>query len=80
MYNSPRPQKHPFEVVETSKYNSNAQIVLCPVCGIRRWNSAMRIHIAKQAREDAHKGGGAHLEYYNANTHEETKIIRVWDV
>lgn len=78
MYNSHRPQKHPFEIVENGKYGG--AIVKCPVCGITRWDSTMRIHIAKQAREEHFKGGGPHLDYYNENTEEEIITRRKWKV
>jgi len=77
-YNSRHPQKHPFEVAETSLYGG--QLFYCPVCRIRRWDNAMRIHIAKQARKDHFKGGGAHLDYYHAHTHEVVITKRVWDI
>jgi hypothetical protein len=78
-YNSSH-RPHPFEVVEKSKYHDGDSIVKCPVCGLHRWNNAMRIHIAHQAREDKIKGGGEHLDWYNAHTHEITVTKRVWNV
>lgn len=71
MYNSHRPQSHSFKIVEETKYGGN--IVECPVCGIRRWDSAMRIHIAK-ANDQEHKN------YYQENTFEETITRRVWKI
>jgi hypothetical protein len=74
VYNSYRQQKHSFEVVRNSQ-KSGAQVVKCPICGIHRWDSAMRIHIARMAKTDK-----AHKKYYEANTFEEIITRRIWKI
>ena len=64
-------KKHNFEVVRTSKFCGD--LVICPVCGIRRWDTAMRNHIANSSDRK-------HRDYYQENTFEQTKITKVWKI
>lgn len=67
------PPPIPFEIVSTSKYLPGNAVVKCPVCGITRWNTAMKVHIAKSPDKK-------HKAYYKQNTVEVVTTKRVWKI